>query len=52
MSRQRNTTGWSYNNAAESSKACARGPASRVTGAGKKATAQKNQLYSKPIPLP
>ncbi|KAJ9478838.1 tRNA-splicing endonuclease subunit SEN2 [Pseudozyma hubeiensis] len=52
MPRQRNTTGWSYNNAAESSKAGAKGPAPRaVTGAGKKATAQKNQLYSKPIPV-
>ena len=51
MPKQRNTTGWSYNNAAESSKAGARGPAGRVTGAGKKATAQKNQLYSKPVPV-
>lgn len=51
MPKQRNTTGWSYNNAAESSKAGgARGSAPRVTGAGKKATAQKNQLYTKPIP--
>lgn len=52
MPRQRNTTGWSYNNnTAESSKAGAKVPASRaVTGAGKKATAQKNQLYSKPVP--
>lgn len=51
MPKQRNTTGWSYNNAAESSKTGAKGPASRVTGAGKKATAQKNQLYSKPVPV-
>ena len=51
MPRQRNTTGWSYNNAAESSRVGAKGPGVRVTGAGKKATAQKNQLYSKPIPV-
>ncbi|KAJ1031504.1 hypothetical protein NDA13_001895 [Ustilago tritici] len=51
MPKQRNTTGWSYNNAAESSKTGAKGPAARVTGAGKKATAQKNQLYSKPVPV-
>jgi len=51
MPRQRNTTGWSYNNGAESSKTGAKGPAPRVTGAGKKATAQKNQLYAKPIPV-
>ncbi|SPO32308.1 related to tRNA splicing endonuclease beta subunit [Ustilago trichophora] len=51
MPRQRNTTGWSYNNAAESSKAGAKVAAPRVTGAGKKATAQKNQLYARPIPV-
>ncbi|CBQ71143.1 related to tRNA splicing endonuclease beta subunit [Sporisorium reilianum SRZ2] len=51
MPRPRNTTGWAYNNAAESSKTGAKGLAPRVTGAGKKATAQKNQLYSKPIPV-
>ncbi|SNX83469.1 related to tRNA splicing endonuclease beta subunit [Melanopsichium pennsylvanicum] len=51
MPTQRNTTGWSYNNAADLSKTAARVPANRITGAGKKATAQKNQLYSKPIPV-
>lgn len=51
MPKHRNTTGYAYNNGAESSKAGAKGPNSRVTGAGKKATAQKNQLYSKPVPV-
>ncbi|KIS69887.1 tRNA splicing endonuclease subunit SEN2 [Mycosarcoma maydis] len=52
MPRQRNTTGWLYNNEAESPQLSAKVPASRtVMGAGKKATTQKNQLYSKPIPI-
>ncbi|KAI3485458.1 hypothetical protein L1887_51201 [Cichorium endivia] len=51
MPKQRNSSGWSYNNAAGPSKPGRRGPNNRVTGAGKKATAQKNQLYSKPLPV-
>ncbi len=51
MPKQRNSSGWSYNNAAGPSKPGGRGPNNRVTGAGKKATAQKNQLYSKPLPV-
>ncbi|EPQ30841.1 uncharacterized protein PFL1_01739 [Pseudozyma flocculosa PF-1] len=43
--QMRNSTGWAYNNPER-----AQGTPSRVTGAGKKATALKNQTYAKPLP--
>lgn len=49
MPRQRNTTGWSNNNA-ERSKVGTPVSVSRITGAGKKASTYKNQLYSQPLP--
>lgn len=41
---QRNNSGWSYNNPERSQ------GISRVTGAGKRATQNKNQTYAKPLP--
>ncbi|PWZ01495.1 hypothetical protein BCV70DRAFT_198928 [Testicularia cyperi] len=64
MPRQRNTTGWAYSSAEGSLAGAGAGAASasrstgtqgpslpRVVGAGKRGTAQKNQLYARPLPV-